>query len=168
MNENYIVINGKRIELSEKTVKRIKEQLKEKKINYYFDIIPNLRNCQLKFNETCYKHPDGSIINISNTSTTHTLHYSSDRQIVSLLALNKLINVAKYLNDKEGVDKFPDWENDGQFKWSIYFNNGKEFDYIYTHNNNRGSVYFRSYKLAREAVRILGEETIRKALTLNF
>jgi len=87
---------------------------------------------------------------------------TSKEQLESILALNKLCNVAKYLN--EGW--LPDFADGKTNKWRIYINYGK----LETSNNqtvSEGTVYFKSSDLARKAIEILGEEEIKKALTLN-
>jgi hypothetical protein len=99
----------------------------------------------------------------------------STEQLKSLLALNKLINVAVYLNDgwmpdsdrESGVYKF------GRYKYFIsisyqYNNSGKYSLIIGKHETVVYScVYFKSKELARKAIKILGEEVIVQALTLN-
>lgn len=80
-------------------------------------------------------------------------------QLERLLAINKLMNVAYYLND--GWE--PNWKNTSESKYSIIFNG-----FIYTIENNvwtnRGGVVFKSMELAQQAIEILGEETIKLAL----
>lgn len=80
-------------------------------------------------------------------------------QLERLLEINKLMNVAYYLND--GWE--PDWRNTSEGKYSIIFNG-----FIYTIENNvwanRGGVVFKSMELAEQAIEILGKEVIKTAL----
>lgn len=88
---------------------------------------------------------------------------TSNKQLKSILALNKLCNVAKYLN----ADWLPDFNNDVQQKHCIYI----DIDEIKVGSHqvfNEGSVWFKSNKLAEQAIRILGEDMIRRALILNY
>lgn len=82
-------------------------------------------------------------------------------QLQRLLALNKLMNVAYYLND--GWE--PNWNNNIERKYFIYY---VSIDKIFKIESNTivnyGIVYFKSRKLAEQAVEILGEETIKLAL----
>lgn len=89
----------------------------------------------------------------------------SVHQLKKLLALNKLVNVAKFLNS--GWE--PDWNNKAEKKWMICLDYSKnkfliwEYD-IYSSSN----VYFKTEKLAWQAINILGEETIKLAITENW
>lgn len=86
---------------------------------------------------------------------------TSIQQIEQLLALNKLMNVAKYLNG----DWEPQFLDRGQKKWCIYYN-FEDFKWgvtNYTHYQH-AAVYFKSEELALQAIKILGEEEVKKAL----
>lgn len=87
---------------------------------------------------------------------------TSKKQVEKLLAINMLMNVAKYLND--GWQ--PDWNNRSDEKWSIKINNDKILtdycDYQY------GDIFFKSKELVEQAIEILGEETIRLALCTDY
>ena len=87
----------------------------------------------------------------------------SIKQLESILALNKLCNVAQYFNDG--------WiPKEGENKWFI----GIRFNILpnlFVGNHNMvmySCVYFKSIKLAEKAIEILGEKEIIKALTLNY
>lgn len=98
----------------------------------------------------------------SETSyTTFGTHpVGSKPNLEQLLALNKLMNVARYLNEKTLI-----WEYDDQTKWYIYYDHregalGLSCNGILQSSN----VYFDSEKHANQAIEILGEDTIKKAL----
>jgi len=88
---------------------------------------------------------------------------TSEKQLEKLLAINKLMNVAKYLNG----DWKPDWENcEDKYYIAIDENNTL---YIFPMDcNNMGSVYFKSKELAQQAIDILGEDTIRLVLSTDW
>lgn len=136
-----------------------------------------LKNKQLTYEEICEKlfsksgtyhyvnnHGNisaaSSICNpyISNPNSATTAH-----QLECILAKNKLATVAKYLNG----EWVPDKTGLGHFNaWVLYATPNK--DYIgysritdCAHNNN---ALFKSPELAQQAVKILGEETIKLAL----
>ena len=131
--------------------KEIKKQLT------YDDVAKNLFS-------KCYYYTAASG-NIDKIKSLRTQEYycsnnaASREQLESLLALNKSINVANYLND--------DWiPKTGQTKYFIYLSD--EELVIKTHNSVLyGLVYFKTKELAQQAIDILGEEEIKKALTLN-
>lgn len=91
---------------------------------------------------------------------------TSRSQAEKLLALNKLMNVAKYLNG----DWDPDDLDSKNYKCRIFFDR-KNKTIGYTSNNSTlvdSAVYFKNEKLARQAVQILGEETIKTALSTDW
>jgi len=88
---------------------------------------------------------------------------TSKHQLECILAKNKLANVSRYLNG----DWKPGKTNSGHFDTYVLFSTPNK-DYIgYTkiedcaHNSN---VLFKSGELARQAIEILGEETVKLAL----
>ena len=99
-----------------------------------------------KVNDFCDTDPN-------NAPTKH--------QLEKLLALNKLMNVAHYLND--GWE--PNWNDNEQKKFYIYYSNvSKTIEIDYNCVCNSGEVYFKSREFAGQAIKILGEETIKLAL----
>lgn len=96
------------------------------------------------------------LINAINNSTSY-------HQLECILAKNKLANVAKYLNN--GWE--PGRTDLGHFDaWVLYTTPNKNFiGWIKISNCSQNSnVLFKSSKLAAQAIKILGEETIKLAL----
>lgn len=93
---------------------------------------------------------------------TNPNNATSAKQVEKLLAINKLINVTKYLND----DWKPKFDNSEDiFVFSI------TKDEIHTEKLkywNLGVPYFKSQKLAKQAIKILGEKTIKLALSTDW
>lgn len=85
---------------------------------------------------------------------------TSIRHEKKINAINNLLEVAKFLNG--------DWVPDeDETKWFIRIENNQII--VDWRKNLMGEiVYFRSEKIARQAISILGEETIRMALTINY
>lgn len=83
------------------TYKDIAEKLFYNKNSYYTDDYGNIQESKLEFNLNL-------ITNLNN--------FTSRRQAQKLLAINKLMNVAKYLNG----DWQPNWENGDEKKYYIY------------------------------------------------
>lgn len=84
----------------------------------------------------------------------------SYNQIAQIVALNKLMNVAKYLNKKTLM-----WDYEDKTKWYIYYDHREgalDLAWKYTHQSSH--VYFDSEAHAKQAIEILGEDTIKKAL----
>lgn len=87
----------------------------------------------------------------------------SKRQLEKLFAINKLMNVAKYLN----CDWQPDWTYSHRVGWYIVIREDDKIEVSYS-ECICGDIYFRTEKLAIQAIEILGEETIRLALCTDY
>ena len=103
-------------------------------------------------NENCRIHP-------SNAKTKH--------QLECILAKNKLANVARYLNGDW------EWELGSHEAFFIMDRSYKENTidlYIdkYTCYSERANVLFKSRESAQQAIEILGEETVKLALTALY
>ena len=90
---------------------------------------------------------------------------TSKKQAEKLLAINKLMNVAKYLNG----DWQPDWSNEKEDKYFISYNYAineiqTEDDLVFQNSY----IYFKFKELANQAIDILGEETIKLALCTDY
>ena len=162
MTKNYFYIYGKKIAMSDDTAQSILDSQKPKQLTYeniakeLFSIKPCYAiNTLGRLSFADYK-------NFKETPTKAGICSTSQKQLESILALNKLCNVAKYLNDG----------------WLPKFNYTQKNHYIYIGDKsnigtgaheiiNISIVYFKTSKLAKQATEILGETEIRKALTLN-
>lgn len=83
----------------------------------------------------------------------------------NLEALVKLINTAKYLNG----DWMPDFNDKTQSKYMLYYDHDKNIFKIISNSYLQcNAVLFKTNELAQQAIEILGEDTIKKALTLNY
>lgn len=87
----------------------------------------------------------------------------SQKQIAKIQAINKLLNVAKYLNG----DWHPDWNDAKNMKFCFYIYDNK-LTINYNMLTNTTFVHFKTEQLAQEAIDILGEETIRTALSTDY
>lgn len=87
----------------------------------------------------------------------------SEKQAKKLLAINKLMNVAKYLNG----DWQPDWDYMHEKKYYISIED-KQIKICYVDNLQCSNTYFKSKELAEQAIEILGEETIKLALCTDY
>jgi hypothetical protein len=98
----------------------------------------------------------------SETScTTFGVHtVGSKPNLEQLLALNKLMNVAEHLNEK----KF-NWDDRHQPKWYIYYDHSVDVFRLGCNSHIQSSnVHFDSEEHAEQAIEILGDDTIKKAL----
>lgn len=109
-------------------------------------------------NAKLYEHKSNIIQFMNTTSIKHEKKIN---------AINKLLEVAKYLNG----DWKPDWNNEDNEFYTL----GIDPDYnsvkVIEVNMQRVPtelVYFRTKELAEQAIQILGEETIRLALSCDY
>lgn len=90
---------------------------------------------------------------------------TSEKQAKKLLAINQLMNVAKYLNG----DWQPNWNDYEEKKYIICFeeNNTKIFIDV-NYSVNKSIAYFKTRELAEQAIDILDKETIKLALSTDW
>ena len=90
---------------------------------------------------------------------------TSKKQAEKLLAINQLMNVAKYLNGNWN----PNWEDDYEKKYAMVLDkNNKRIWIRCFYSINRGIAYFKTEELAQQAIEILGKETIKLALSTDW
>ena len=139
-NSTFEKIVFKKVE-EKLTYEKIAEKLFKFETHYYID-----SNGVIRKNSAGWKCPNAA---------------PTSQQLERLLALNKLMNVAYYLN--EGWE--PDWDDIEQEKFYIYYSNvNKTIKIEYNSVCNSGITYFKSKEIAKQAIEILGEETIKLAL----
>ena len=100
---------------------------------------------------------DEYLTNAANNSTSY-------HQLECIIAKNMLANTAKYLNDGWKPDKTYTGNFDA---WVLYLTPDKDYiGYIKISScEDNSNVLFKSYKLAKQAIEILGEKIIKLALT---
>lgn len=91
---------------------------------------------------------------INNCTTT--------AQAKRMIAFNKLMNIAKYLNG----DWKPDFDGDHK-NWNI-IKTSNTFIAMNTTALNKASVYFKSEDLVLEAIRLMGEESLNDLFSTDW
>lgn len=109
----------------------------------------------------------GTISEVKYSDRDASIKYSnngtSKKQLEKLLAINKLMNVAKYLN---GGWK-PNWDDYSEKKWSMALDD-ENISIAYNYIFCELAVYFRSKESAEQAIKILGEDTIKLAFSTDW
>lgn len=90
----------------------------------------------------------------------HPINCVSTGQLRKLYAINRLMNVARYLNGEWR----PDWDDDDQKKYTLYITS-EGFINVGRTNFRDMSICFKSPEDANKAVEILGNTNIRRALS---
>lgn len=88
---------------------------------------------------------------------------TSEKQIKKIFAINKLLNVAKFLN--QGWT--PDWSSSTEFKYFLHIVSNK-VQICCMNTYNVASAYFKTDELAKKAIEILGEDVIKLALSTDY
>mgnify|MGYP003289553032 CR=1 FL=1 len=119
---------------------------------------------ELFLNKPSWRLIDSRIIEHSNCTSNaaiyHNLISTSNEQLDQLVALNKLMNVAKYLNG----DWEPDFTNNTPKCYICYDFERLKLATNYVISFRDSCTYFKSKELALRAIDILGEEEVKKAL----
>ena len=118
---------------------------------------------ELFFKKTAYWNCGNNIEDgITDYSYNDIDNCTSIAQAKRLVAFNKLQNIAKYLNDG--------WKPDfggGQKNWNIIKDNDT-FIAMFTSTISKVSVYFKSEDLTKEAIRIMGEESLNDLFSTDW
>jgi hypothetical protein len=146
--KNKIIIEGKEFDLPDELVNRIKEELREPKKFSYSDILCKLEEQAGEENTFSMGLEDCCF---------------SENQCKKITAINKLMNVAKYLNGEWKRNNIEEWRS------SVYIDeNNKVGTSDVFAKSVRSTVYFKTRELAQQAISILGEDTIRLALSTDW
>lgn len=125
------------------TYENIAEKLFKNKRTYFIGAMSNISDYA----------PEGNGVYLPNQAP-------SKKQLQRLLAINKLMNVAEYLN--EGWK--PDW-TDSTHKWYLLWRaSSKKFDITGLCCTQYTGPVFRTPDLALQAIDILGEDEVKLAL----
>lgn len=163
MSENYIVINGKRAELTEEQLKQLGIEIKKpnpfERTRYggmYFSIDAD---------GTVFSRADlnGSFID----DLYDVANYCTDKAIMEQRALHETLHrlLWRYSMEHEG-DKI-DWSINGKFKYAIKWYEGK---YEVTPGNVKllGIIYFYSREIAEAAIKEIVEPFMKEHPEFKF
>lgn len=101
---------------------------------------------------------------IFNQTCVQCVKCCSDKQLAKIIAIAKMMNVAKYLN---GEGWRPDWNlNNTKGAYCIGYIDDT-IKVFFSHPINM-DVYFKTKELAQQAIDILGEETIKLVLSTDW
>lgn len=152
--------DGQVVHISQESYDALKEAVKPKELTYQNVVDKIFTNGYYFLNDRGgikYMRNSGIITNMFAPDSNNAVSMNQWRQ---LLALNKLFNVAYYLN--EGWT--PDWKNGREDKYFMYYDEQNEristshSVYVY----RVGGVYFKSEVLVQRAIAILGEKSIKE------
>lgn len=119
---------------------------------------------KLFYSNTVY-YPDnkGTILQVCSASESYAEpnNCPTRKQAEKLMAINKLLNVAHYLNG----DWKPDFGYGSGIKWYLCYERASDKIGVYTLQFSHSPiVLFKTEDLARQAIKILGEDVIKLAI----
>lgn len=126
---------------------------------------------QLTYEDVCDKLFDKGHYHTDGNGDIHFVSWINDcpnnastkHQLECIIAKNKLANVARYLNGE-----WKSYEKScAVSKYIIWYNiNENRLNISKTHNycEYTGNIIFKSQELAKQAIKILGEKTVKLAL----
>lgn len=88
---------------------------------------------------------------------------TSEAQVKRLVAYNKLMNIAKYLN-KGWKPNF----TDGTQNWLISKIRNEEYKAMFSYSDNCGIVCFKSKCLVNEAIRLMGKDSLNDLFSTDW
>jgi hypothetical protein len=153
-----IIINEIKLEVPDSEVEElVKKYAKRESSIDYLTIGKNTPIFEMRGDDV-YEHIYNDSRLLAETEST------SKEQLESIIKLNVLANIARVLND----GWVPDFKTSREYNcgFTVLLNSNIEisnFDTIHF-----GGVFFKSKQLAQKAIDLLGEEFIKKALTLNY
>lgn len=163
---NIVALEGYEIDKEKSTFEKIVFKKKDMHVKFYTDVarklfynkITNYIQGNGMIDDFICK--DSELISCPNNCT-------SKKQAEKLLAFNKLMNVAKYLNGdwcsndiNSNIEKHYFWLDNGCSELKIYS--------VTSSGGGLGLIYFKSEELTQKAIEILGEETIKLALSTDW
>jgi hypothetical protein len=116
--------------------------------------------CEELFAKEHYFMDDNGDIHLNKWVNKCPNNATTKHQLECILAKNKLANVARYLNGEWRPASGDTW-----YWLSVNTNNSVIVDsWPKTYSFDTGKIYFKSSKLAKQAIEILGEEIVKLAL----
>lgn len=123
---------------------------------------------ELFFGKTAYWVQDNKINGgVTRYSYNDIDNYTSLAQAKRTLAFNKLQNIAKYLN-KGWKPDFTDSVIPDSNPRTICKNLAGKYDFLGNNLYQAGAIYFKTEELAKEAIRIMGEESLNDLFSTDW
>jgi len=156
---HIVLENNKKVKISEELYNSI---LKEVNPTSYADLAAML----FSNSDGVYYIDSRGVIDFSKSikSFLNPVNSTTHAQLDKLLAINKIMNVAKYFNG----DWHPNWDDPSESKFYIKIDNTNTIKVDVVYSIKTLNVVFKNNADAKSAIELLGEPVIRKALTDNY
>ena len=162
MSENYIVINGKKAELTEEQLKELGIEVETKRKNP-FERVEQYVNYYRITSANCI---DGYVENFDGTDNRlyDVANYFNDDRFAKQVALHQLLyrKLLKFAYDN-GCEDTAEWDCCNRHYHIIYSFNDKDFDFDGNDAFKRqGTVYFSSEEAAERAIKEVVEPFVKE------
>lgn len=161
MNENYIVINGKKIELTEEQLKQLGIEPEKKRKNPFDRVKPNERYYFVGSGDVIDEYNDTN--DTTDTQLYKISNYFNDVAFAKQVTLHQLLyrKLLKFAYDNECEDT-AEWDGENTH-WTIrYDDNRKEFDSYCQTGYKARDVYFSTRESAERAIKEVIEPFMKK------
>lgn len=148
--ENYIMLNGKRVDLTDEQIKKLGFEIKKDDYfnrrnknegYYYMDSIANVT-----YMPDIYKNIDDKRYNTAN--------YCANRELLEQRALHETLSRLLWRFSMQNDGDKIDWDNLEASKYYVYYDCFNKVFHMYNDNTCRriGTVYFYSRSIAAKAI----------------
>lgn len=152
MNENYIVINGKRLDLTEEQLKQLGIEPKKKRKNPFERVKPNERYHYVTSDGVINEYIDAC--DMTDTQLYKISNYFNDEAFAKQVALHQLLyrKLLKFAYDNECEDT-EEWDGRNNH-WAIRYDDDCDaFTTYYQNAYKAQEVYFSSEEGAERAIK---------------
>ena len=148
MNDNYAVINGKKIELTEKQIKALGFEARKNPFE-------RVANGNVYYRVTEYGNIDEFIerSDLTDSNLYSNVNYFNDDSVAQQVALHQLLyrKLLKFAYDNEFEDE--EWDETKMHAYIIYNFTRKDYDIRWTRSEKEpGTVYFKTPTRATAAL----------------
>lgn len=160
MNENYIVINGKRAELTEEQMKALGIETEKKRKNPFDRVTGDCRDYYVIVSGDVLRYVD--INDRTDRELYNAINYFNDKLFAIQVALHQLLycKLLKFSYDNECEDVEWDLRNS---HWYVFYNYDDKDFYVQSNDSfKHQGVYFASQTLAERAIKEVIEPFLKE------
>lgn len=160
MSDNYAMINGKRVELTDEQVKALGVEVRK---NPFERLKNDMTGCYYyitEFGDVTFSYED---YNSGNEKQYKTVNYFNDEVFAEQVALHQLLyrKLLKFAYDN-GCEDVAKWDGDNEH-WCFEYLHGTKCFSVYPHYSGKSQiVYFSSKEAAEQAIKEVVEPFMKE------
>lgn len=149
MNENYIMLNGKRVDLTEDQIEKLGFKIEK-------DCFERLQNGQRYY----YIYGGGDVSSLADTGDRiddryyNVANYCTNKELMQQRALHETLSRLLWRFSMQNDGDKIDWKNKNSYKYHIYFDYNKQ-EFAVTSNSYCQTIecaYFNTREIAQRAI----------------